>query len=193
MVSSARALYRQIRSRAYSDFPVALREMKGERHSSLKPEAYTRGLRFVFAPRAPSPALDATSMPSPLIALATRGRVGTGDDVMIAGFVINGFDPKRVLVQAGGPVLSRLGVSGVLADPVLRVHAANGTVLAENDNWSNNATVASAVAQTGATAFAPDSLDASLVLTLEPGAYTAVVSGRDASTGNALVEIYELP
>jgi len=193
MVRSARALYRQIQSHAYSNFPVAIREMEGERHSSLKPEAYTRGLRFVFAPRAPSPALKSTTMNASLIALATRGRVGTGDDVMIAGFIVEGLDAKRVLIQAGGPALARLGVPNFLADPFLRVPAGNGALLAENDNWSNDSAIASAAQQSGATAFASGSLDSALILTLPPGAYTAVVSGVNATTGNALVEVYELP
>lgn len=193
IAESTRALFRQIKSRSYSGLALAMREMEGERHSSLKPEAYARGLRFVFAARAPSPALTATTMRANLIALATRGRVGTGDDVMIAGFIVDGADAKRVLVQAGGPALTRLGVANPLADPVLRIHAANGTVLAENDNWANDSAVSTAVQQSGATVFAANSLDAALVLTLEPGAYTAVVSGAHATTGNALVEVYELP
>lgn len=193
MVNSARALFRQIKSRSYSNLALAMREMEGERHSSLKPEAYTRGVRFAFAPRAPSPAVNSTTMRSNLIAIATRGRVGTGDDVMIAGFIVDGADAKRVLVQAGGPALNRLGVANTLSDPLLRVHASNGTVIAENDNWSNNTALSSAARQSGATTFSTGSLDSALILTLEPGAYTAVVSGVNAATGNALVEIYELP
>ncbi len=193
IASATTTLFQQIKSRSYSDLTLAMREIEGERHSTLKPEAYTRGLRFIFAPRAPSPALNATSMNASLVALATRGRVGTGDDVMIAGFIVEGADSKRVLIQAGGPALSRLGVPNSLANPFLRVHASNGTLLAENDDWANDSAIAAAAQRSGATPFSNGSLDSALILTLQPGAYTAIVSGINNTTGNALVEVYELP
>lgn len=193
IVASTRELFSQMRTRSYSGLALAIREMEGERHSSTKAEAYTRGLRFLFAPLAPNPALRATSMRSNVVAIATRGRVGVGDDVMIAGFIINGLDAKRVLVQAGGPALTALNVANALADPQLRVHASNGAVIAQNDNWNNDPAVTLGAQQTGASRFALNSLDAATVLTLEPGGYTVVVSGVNGATGNALVEVYELP
>ncbi|MBI5381656.1 MAG: hypothetical protein HZA31_07135, partial [Opitutae bacterium] len=91
--------------------------------------------------------------------------------------------------------LAAAGVASPLADPILRVYR-NGVLVAENDNWSataaDAATLADAAKQTGAFAFATGSKDAALLLTLQPGNYTAQVSGAGTTTGIALVEIYEL-
>lgn len=194
IVDSARAFYRQLNARSYPGLSLAIREMTGERHSTTKPETYTRGLRFAFAPLAPRPATVATNARSELANTSSRGRVGAAsDDVVIAGFVITGINAKRVLVRAGGPALTALGVSSVLTDPYVRVHNATGTVLAENDNWGGTAELTTAAAQTGAYSFVANSRDAAVIVTLAPGAYTAVASGVNGATGNTLVEVYELP
>ena len=132
-----------------------------------------------------------------LINLSTLGDVGTGENILIGGFIATGNAPKKVLVRAVGPSLTAFGVAGALADPRLRIF--NGAALvAENDNWSAVSTETTATAQaardTGAFALANGSKDAALILTLAPGAYTAQVSGADGtSTGVALIEVYEVP
>lgn len=121
--------------------------------------------------------------------LSTRGFVGTGDAVMIAGFVIAGPDPKTVLIRAAGPGLAALGVAGTVADPVLTVLSGD-TVVAGNDNW--DPALASEFARAGAFEWAPGSADAAVIVTLDPGAYTARVNGANGQTGVAIVEVYEL-
>lgn len=139
---------------------------------------------------------DAGSGPSGgrLVNVSTRGAVGTGANVMIAGFVISGPQPKRVLLRAIGPALAPFGVSGTLADPQLAVFDASGKQIAANDDWSvsrSMATTAATQTRVGAFALTEGSPDSALVLTLAPGAYTVQVSGVAAGTGNALVEIYD--
>jgi hypothetical protein len=123
--------------------------------------------------------------------LSARGLVGTGDQTLIAGFVIGGSVPKKVLLRAVGPGLSNYGVTGVLADPQLTVFDSAQHVFAQNDNW--DVSLISTFASAGAFALIANSKDAALVLTLAPGVYTAQVSGVGDTTGEALVEIYELP
>ncbi|MBE2212397.1 MAG: immunoglobulin domain-containing protein, partial [Opitutaceae bacterium] len=112
--------------------------------------------------------------------LSTRAEVGTGDDIIIAGFVVTGSGPKRVLVRAVGPGLNRFGVSGTLADPVLRLVGDSGTI-AENDDWftPDGEALKLAFREVYAFGLAEASLDSALVATLPPGKYTAQVSGKD--------------
>ncbi|MCC6989029.1 MAG: immunoglobulin domain-containing protein [Acidobacteria bacterium] len=125
-----------------------------------------------------------------LVNVSARSRVGTGDDVLIAGFGISGTGTKRLLIRAVGPALAGFGVTGTLADPVLELFT-GATKLAENDDWP--AELAPQFAAAGAFALTRGSRDAALVVTLPPGAYTAQVHGSGAATGEALVEIYEVP
>jgi N-acetylmuramoyl-L-alanine amidase len=126
-----------------------------------------------------------------LINVSARSRVGTGADILIAGFTLAGAGTQRVLVRAVGPALAAFGVPAPLANPRLEVYAGS-TRLAENDNWDT--TLATAFAAAGAFALAPGSRDAALVLELAAGrGYTVQVSGVGSTTGEALVEVYELP
>ena len=135
---------------------------------------------------------EADSSAGTLVNLSCRARVGTGGDVLIAGFVIRGSQPRRLLVRAVGPTLADLGVTGTLADPKIEVTAqADGKTVGSNDNW--DASLASTFTSVGAFALRTGSKDAALVLTLPPGAYTATVSGVGTSTGIAIVEVYDLP
>jgi hypothetical protein len=130
-----------------------------------------------------------------LLNVSARAQVGTGNDVLIAGFVIGGSTSRSVLVRAIGPTLTGFGVTGALADPKVTLFAGSNK-LAENDNWSdatNAAAVATASATVGAFALAPGTKDAALLITLPPGVYTAQVSGVSSTTGVGLVEIYEAP
>ena len=122
--------------------------------------------------------------------IATRGWAGTGDSVMIAGFVISGDQPKKVLITAKGPVLATAGVPSVLADPNLTLYDSAGQQIEFNENWQS-ASNASAVAALGRGMRADFPQEAALLTTLNPGAYTAIVRGAGATTGNALVEVFD--
>ena len=128
------------------------------------------------------------SIANRLINISTRSLVGTGGDLQIAGFVIQGSGAKRVIIRASGPALSSLGVTGVLADPVLTLYSGQ-TVIAQNDDWDR--AQAADFSGVGAFAWTPGSKDAALVVTLQPGMYTAHVSGKNDSTGVALIEVYD--
>lgn len=125
-----------------------------------------------------------------LVNLSSRVQVGTGDDILISGFVIGPGGNKNILVRAVGPALSTLGVNGVLADPVLELHDSTGAIIASNDNWI--ASDASTMAVVGAFALPAGSRDAALQRSLAPGAYSAVVSGSARTTGISLIEVYEV-
>ncbi len=132
-----------------------------------------------------------------LVNVSTRAYVGSGYRTLTGGFVVTGEAAQRVLVRAPGPVLaSDFGLSGALADPLLRVNQLGGGVVAENDNWAASAGNAAAVSAAGATAgafaFPAGSRDAALVVDLAPGAYSAEVTGVGGATGLALVEAYEV-
>lgn len=132
-----------------------------------------------------------------LINVSTRGYVGGGEQVMIGGFVINGAQPKKLMVRAAGPSLVAYGVPAALNDPVLTIYSGQ-TRIAFNDNWGAPppegaaADLRAAVKQVGAFDFIEGSNDAGLVVTLPPAAYTVIVEGNGGATGTGLVEVYEL-
>jgi phospholipase/lecithinase/hemolysin len=120
--------------------------------------------------------------------ISTRGMVGTGEDVLIAGFSISGNQAKKVIVRALGPTLSTLGVSRALADPTITIVNSDKVVVASNDNWRD--TQETEIAASG---FAPpNDLESAIIATLAPGSYTAVVSGKNGGTGIGLVDVYQL-
>ena len=125
-----------------------------------------------------------------LVNVSARNRVGTGDDILIAGFNVAGTGTKQLLIRAVGPKLAAFNVTGFLADPKLEVYSGS-TKLSENDNW--NSTLTPAFAAVGAFALDPGSRDAALLTSLAPGSYTVQVSGADGGTGEGLIEIYEVP
>jgi hypothetical protein len=115
-------------------------------------------------------------------------RVQTGDNVGIGGFIITGSVPKHILVRAIGPSLTQFGVPNVLADPMLELHGPGSFVTITNDNWRNEQE-----SQIQATGIAPThNFEAAIVATLDPGAYTAIVTGSGTTSGVALVEAYDL-
>lgn len=132
-----------------------------------------------------------------LINVSARTQVGTGDNILIAGFIIDGNTSKKVLIRAIGPTLGLFGVPGVLADPKLELFQTGITSsISTNDNWgaaANATEVAAAAISVGAFALTLESKDAVLLVTLPPGAYSAQVSGVSNTTGAALVEVYEVP
>ncbi|MFL6520214.1 MAG: hypothetical protein ACJ8NS_08340 [Chthoniobacterales bacterium] len=121
--------------------------------------------------------------------ISTRAQVGTGQSVEIAGFIISGSWPKKVIVRALGPSLTAngFGASQVLANPSLELHDASGAMIAFNDDWQQNE---SEVLKTGLQP--ADSLESAIVMTLAPGTYTAVIQGRSGEQGIALAELYDL-
>ncbi len=141
----------------------------------------------------------ATGEPLKLVNISTRGVVGTDGDIMIAGFVIQGSVPQKVLIRGVGPELSHLGVSGALADPTITIFeaiAGGSREIAFNDDWAvgNDPVVVAATANAvSAFALTDYSRDASLVVSLEPGTYTVHLAGANRTTGIALIEVYAVP
>jgi hypothetical protein len=122
--------------------------------------------------------------------ISTRGFVDTGDDVMIAGFIAGSSSGGSglALIRGLGPSLGVAGISDPLSDPVLELHNANGTLLASNDNWRTTQQ-----SQIEATGLAPaDDAEAAILISLAPGAYTAIESGANGDTGVGLIEVYNL-
>ena len=132
-----------------------------------------------------------STVPAVLGNISTRGFVGTGNNVMIGGFIIDGTSSKKVMLRALGPTLgqSPFNIPGALPDPVLELHAANGTLITSNNNWMSAAN-ASAVSANGYAP--PNAVESAILTTLAPGSYTAIVRGAGNSTGVALVECYDL-
>ncbi len=131
--------------------------------------------------------LDAAAN-SKLANISTRGFVETGDGVLIGGFIV-GHDFSKVVIRAIGPSLGSVGVPEALPDPTLELHNGDGALVASNDNWRTLQG-----AEIIATTIPPaNDLESALVLTLRPGAYTAIVAGANNTTGVALVEVYHLP
>jgi uncharacterized protein GlcG (DUF336 family) len=153
------------------------------------------GARLPYAKFPRDPTGDPPPGPPPFVPAAeklanisTRVNAGTGDNQLIGGFIITGDQQKEVIIRAIGPSLAQFGVGSVLADPTLELHDQTGALLASNDNWGD-----SQRAEIEATGIPPtNELESAIVRTLDPGAYTAVASGKDGGTGTALVEVYDL-
>src|SRR5262249_50888199 len=129
---------------------------------------------------------------SQLLNISSRADVLTGGKVAIAGFIVTGTAPKQVIIRGMGPSLTAAGVSGVLADPTLQLFH-GGTVIATNDNWKTKSNGTSQQAQVQATGLAPkNDLESAIVTTLNPGSYTAILSGKNSTTGIGLIEVYDL-
>jgi hypothetical protein len=128
---------------------------------------------------------------SPLVNISTRGQVLTGNDVMIAGFVIGGNQPQQVAIVGTGPSLAAYGIANPIANPTLSlVRASDQAVVATNDNWGSAANAA----QIQASGFAPtNALEAAMLVTLQPGAYTVILSGAGGATGTGIVAVYSAP
>ena len=120
--------------------------------------------------------------------LSTRGRVETGDNVVIGGFIITGNAPRKIIVRAIGPSLIASGITDALADPTLDLRASDGSRIRANDNWKDTQQ-----AEIEATGIPPQNdLEAAIVATLPPGSYTAILRGKGQGSGVALLEIYDL-
>ncbi len=141
----------------------------------------------------PTPTPSPTPTPDPNIDaqplnISTRMQVMTEDRVLIGGFIITGNDPKEVVLRAIGPSLADFGIANPLADPVLELRAADGSLITMNDNWKD--TQQSEIEASG---FMPSNeLESAIISTLDPGNYTAIVNGKNGGTGVGLVEGYDL-
>lgn len=142
-----------------------------------------------------STSLTVAALPTPLsqlLNISTRMRVLTGENVLIGGFIITGSEAKKVMVRGIGPSLKGAGVQGELADPTLELHQGS-TTLTTNDNWKTRPDGSSQQAEIEATTIPPaNDLESALVTTLAPGAYTAILAGKNGGTGVGLVEAYDL-
>ena len=151
----------------------------------------TANVGVVFSVPAPTPTPSPTPTPTPpaqSLNVSTRLEVGTGDKVSIGGIIITPGEAKRVLLRAIGPSLANFGIADPLADPVLELHASDGTLITSNDNW--NTPPAPDIEATGLAPTNP--LESAILVTLDPGLYTAVVTGKAGGTGVGLVEAYDL-
>ena len=133
---------------------------------------------------------------SKLANISTRGFVDTGDNVMIGGLIVGGGTgggTVRVILRAIGPSLASAGITGTLPDPTLELHDGSGTIIAANDNWKIRNDGSSQQAEIEATTIPPaNDSESALVQTLAPGNYTAIVRGKNNTTGVAVVETYHL-
>jgi hypothetical protein len=132
------------------------------------------------------------SAASQLANISTRGFVQTGDNVMIGGFILGGSTGSTAIAVRGiGPALTQAGLSNVLADPILELRDSNGALLVSNDNWQDDQVSA---AQLSAHGLAPqDPLESGIFASLPPGAFTAILAGKNNGAGLGLIEIYNVP
>jgi kumamolisin len=149
-------------------------------------------------------ALDAAA-PQVLANLSARCYVGTGSNVAISGFVVGGTAPAQVLIRGIGPALAGFGLAQYLSQPMVALVDSSNALIVSDAGWGNplvagSSTVAATwrpatagdMASVGAFALTPGSADSAMVVTLPPGAYTAIVSGVGNATGTALAEVYQL-
>jgi hypothetical protein len=124
-----------------------------------------------------------------LVNVSTRLFIQTGAKIGIGGFVITGTDPKKVLIRGIGPTLGKkFGVPNALQDPMLELHDGTGAVLTSNDDWK--VPQQAAIEATGLAP--PDDREAAILLSLQPGSYTVLESGKNGTTGNGLIEVYDV-
>ncbi|MEO7168612.1 MAG: hypothetical protein ABI016_16470 [Chthoniobacterales bacterium] len=123
--------------------------------------------------------------------ISTRANVGTGDDALIGGFIVDGTEAKVVVLRAIGPSLTASGVVNVLNDPILELHDSTGATIGTNDNWMDLSASDQTILTDNGLAPTEDA-ESALVATIDPGAYTVVVRGVNDTTGVALVEAYDL-
>jgi hypothetical protein len=153
----------------------------------LKIKAAINGL-LVIALAIPLAAAQEIKPFGQLLNISSRLYTGTGDNNLIAGFIVTGIDSKKVILRALGPSLTAYGVSNALSDPTLELHDHTGAIIATNDNWKDTQQT-----EIVATHFAPaDDRESAIIATLVPGAYTAIAHGAGGSTGIVLLEIYDL-
>ena len=138
---------------------------------------------------------SASPIPSPtptqtaqLQNISSRLLIQTGNNVGIAGFVVGGTDAKKLLIRGLGPTLAQFNVTGVMQNPTLELHDGSGSLITTNDNWKDTQQ-----AEFTATQLAPPAdVEAAILATLQPGAYTAIQADARGGTGVGLIEIYDV-
>jgi hypothetical protein len=122
--------------------------------------------------------------------ISTRAFISTGDNVVIAGFMLGGqTGSDRVVIRGMGPSLTTVGVPNALVDPTLELRDGNGALLVANNDWQDDAFQASQLTSAGLAP--PNNLESGIVMNLPPGLYTALLAGRNGGTGIGLVEVYD--
>lgn len=124
--------------------------------------------------------------------VSTRGFVGTGEDVLIGGIIVgpNDAEPANLIIRAIGPSLADSNVAGSLNDPILELHDKNGVLIATNDDWEDNSAQAALITAAGLAPTNPR--ESALQINAAPNVYTAIVKGKNGTTGLALVEVYNV-
>ena len=168
-----------------SSFPIGTTKVTGTATDTAN-ESVSCTFNVTVVPNGSMPTPTPSGPGTKLANISTRLRVETADNVLIGGFIITGAEPKRLLVRAIGPSLS---FDDRLLDPSLQLFNSGGDLIRENNNWKE----APNQQEIFDTTIAPsDDLESAVLTTLEPGAYTAVVSGVNGGTGVGLVEAYDL-
>jgi plastocyanin/uncharacterized protein YggT (Ycf19 family) len=146
----------------------------------------------------PMPTATPSATPTSMLGnISTRSFVQTDDNVMIGGFIVQGIQPKMVIIRAIGPELTQFGVPNVLANPTLELHNGAGAVIASNDDWQTTM-IGGIITQDQVQEIlnsgrAPaDTRESAIIADLPAGNYTAIVRGLSSTTGVALVEVYDL-
>ena len=125
-----------------------------------------------------------------LVNLSTRAFVGTGDAIVIAGFILEGTGSEKIVLRGLGPSLIAFGITVVLPDPTLELRDVFGNLLMSNDNWQDNPAQAAELTARG---LAPtNNLESGIVASLLPGNYTVLLAGKSNATGNGTVEVYDV-
>ncbi len=141
----------------------------------------------------------ASGAPVQMVNLSTRGAVGVGTEIMVAGFVIEGSASQRVLIRGVGPALTGFGVEGALADPVLKLYRSTPTgaeFIEQNTAWNlanNVEEIVSTTSAVGGFSLETGAGDAAMLVDLSPGAYTVELAGVAEGTGIGLIEVYRVP
>jgi hypothetical protein len=161
-------------------------------YTSLGTRTYTQTVTGDYSGLAKAEVYDADTATSPTGRFSkffARSAVGTGSGILISGFVVAGDAPIRLLIRAIGPSLA--GVTGQLKDPLLSLYRGS-TLLARNDNWGGGGTLQWAFTKVGASTLATSSKDSAVIVTLNPGVYSATVTGVSSTVGVARLELYEI-
>lgn len=166
--------------------PLTIRSADGIDNVSANDAVYSKVFPYAATPfNGRNSTHNAKPGASPLVNFATRGMVGTGDGILIGGFVVRGNAPVQVLVRATGPSLTAYGVAGAVSDTTLEIYSGQ-TLVSSNDDWK--ATQQAAITATG---LAPtNDRESAALITVQPGAYTMFVRGKAGATGVGLVETF---
>jgi len=155
------------------------------------PTATATATPIATATASATPASTPSATPTPnsqLANISTRMRVEAGDNVLIAGFIVQGSGDKRIIIRGIGPSLATFGIPDALQDPTLELYSGGGLITA-NDNWPENSNAVEIITS-GLAPLNPN--ESALLLSVAPGSYTAVLRGKGGSTGIGLVEVYDL-